>query len=79
MDGSTPKLYQTCLEDVDLEINQRVKDGELDDNLIFINAWNEWAEGAYLELDLRSGYVYLNATKDAVLAVRSKEYNTRGK
>lgn len=79
LDGSTPQLYQTWLQDVGRETNQRVKDGELDDNLIFINAWNEWAEGAYLEPDLRFGYAYLNATKDAVLTVRSKEYNARDK
>ena len=33
---------------------------------IYLTAWNEWGEGAYLEPDTRSGYGYLEALKKAI-------------
>lgn len=62
-DGATPKLYKRWMKAI-IKHNHHRKD--LDDNIIFINAWNEWGEGAYLEPDRRYGYAYLQATKDAI-------------
>ena len=70
LDGSTPNLYKSWLKDIINETKNEVDNKVLDDNLIFINAWNEWAEGAYLEPDLYWKYGYLEATRDAILECR---------
>lgn len=36
------------------------------DDFLFINAWNEWAEGMHLEPDAVHGYGFLEAVRDAV-------------
>lgn len=36
-----------------------------DEKIVFINAWNEWAEGCHLEPDVRNGKKFLSAIKNA--------------
>ena len=61
--NSTPALYRQWLgHAVDYAVSHPVE-GE---KIVFVNAWNEWAEGAHLEPDRRFGYAYLQATRDAL-------------
>jgi len=60
--GATPELYETWLT----ESIKRVDNFNLDERIVFINAWNEWAEGAYLEPDEQFGTAYLEVIRDTV-------------
>ena len=61
--GSTPDRYEKWLTHLVAETREHMSG---DERLIFINAWNEWAEGAHLEPDTQHGYAYLNATGRAL-------------
>lgn len=57
LDGATPEKYERWLSET------------LDTTgapLVFVNAWNEWAEGAHLEPDAVHGDAYLHAHLRAV-------------
>lgn len=62
-DKMTPTLYSKWLKDIIKWTNKNKTETE---QFIFINAWNEWAEGAHLEPDSKHGYAYLEKTYEAI-------------
>jgi GT2 family glycosyltransferase len=63
--NSSPEAYFEWLSAAVDHVCNRPK---ADDRLLFINAWNEWAEGCHLEPDEKYGYAWLNATSLALAA-----------
>ncbi len=57
-----PEDYSSWLS---IELD-RVKNRHPDKQIVFINAWNEWAEGNHLEPDQKFGRAFLEATKKAI-------------
>lgn len=60
---ATPATYQAWLAALIRRARRNPVWGE---PIVCINAWNEWAEGAYLEPDLHYGAAFLNATARAI-------------
>ena len=58
--GANPDKFQKYLS---LQMENAVKN---ESDYIFINAWNEWAEGTYLEPDEKYKYKYLEAIQSII-------------
>ena len=59
--GNTPKLFKTWISSA----LQKYKPYGPEEDFVFINAWNEWAEGNHLEPDRKWGNAFLEAVRDA--------------
>lgn len=60
---NSPENYKLWLDDL---IQWTREHNSPEERFIFVNAWNEWAEGAHLEPDTYYGYSYLQKTRDAL-------------
>ncbi|MDE2458115.1 MAG: glycoside hydrolase family 99-like domain-containing protein [Rhodospirillales bacterium] len=61
--NATPANYQDWLEKL---IHYAADHPFYGQRIICVNAWNEWAEGAFLEPDIHAGAAFLNATARAI-------------
>lgn len=59
--GSSPELFYKWLAKIK---KYTIENNDYNDRLFFVNAWNEWGEGAHLEPDKKYGYAYLKAIRD---------------
>lgn len=63
LNGSTPEIFKESLKNAMNKINNI---SDPDNRIIFIKAWNEWAEGNHLEPDMMHGHAYLQAVKECL-------------
>lgn len=61
--NSTPDVFA---QQVDMALNL-VKDKQPEHQIIFLMSWNEWAEGNYVEPDLKYGHGFLNALSNKII------------
>lgn len=66
--GANPKSFEKWFSLLVDSMNKR----NLPENYIFINAWNEWSEGTYLEPDEKLGYQYLEVLKGVLCNANGK-------
>ncbi|MFT0240415.1 glycoside hydrolase family 99-like domain-containing protein [Bacteroides thetaiotaomicron] len=61
--GSTPELFKRHIEDA-IKI---VENKKAEHKIIFLRSWNEWAEGNYVEPDIKFGHGYLDSLRSVIL------------
>lgn len=62
LQNSSPVLFKKHVKRILKMINHKSKDNKV----IFLKSWNEWAEGNYMEPDLKFGKGYIKALKESL-------------
>lgn len=61
---STPELFARHLQ----RVLDSIEEKQDDHKVVFLKSWNEWAEGNYIEPDLRFGKAYLEVIRQQILS-----------
>lgn len=61
--NSNPSLFSVHLEEVLGAVSKK----RHDNRIVFLKSWNEWAEGNYIEPDLKYGKAYLDILKSKII------------
>lgn len=59
----TPDLFRRHVK----EVVNSVKDKEDEHKIVFLKSWNEWAEGNYVEPDLKYGHGFLDVLRNELI------------
>lgn len=65
LNNSTPEYFKQHVKDVFKEVKEKRKE----ERIVFLKSWNEWAEGNYMEPDLKYGHGFLISLRDAIKEV----------
>jgi hypothetical protein len=68
-DGASPARFQAYCE---LKLAEAKAHHVGDERMMFVNAWNEWAEGAHLEPDLAYGHRWLESLRRAFAGAKAR-------
>lgn len=60
--GSTPEKFRNAIR-MALE---RIKNKDEEHKILFLNSWNEWGEGSYMEPDIVFGHQYLDVLREEI-------------
>lgn len=61
--NSTPDNFKKSM----IEAMELIKNKQDEHKILFLKSWNEWAEGNYVEPDLKYGHGFLNVIKELIL------------
>lgn len=65
-ENASPELFGRYLD----KAIDKVKDRPFQHRILFLKAWNEWAEGNYVEPDMKYGHAYLDVIRSRIVPSR---------